>query len=76
MQKCFPPALSFPNGRINSKSCVADSTTKGVLKCQNDFSRKSQLRILSCKTLSSVAPVIISSQVMERYERFQSTYQL
>lgn len=67
------PALSFPYGRINSKSCVTDSTTKGVLKCQNDLLRKSQLRILSCKTLSSVAAVIISSQVMERYERFQST---
>lgn len=70
------PALSFSYCRINSKSCVTDSTTKGVLKCQNDLARKSQLRILSCKTLSSVVAVIISSQVMERSERFQSTYQL
>lgn len=68
------PALSFSYGRINSKSCVADSTTKGVLKRQNDLSRKSQLQILSCKSI--VVAVMISSQVMERYERFQSKYQL
>lgn len=57
-------ALSFPYGGINSKSCVADSTTKAILKCQNDLSWKSQLQILSCKAPSSVAAVIISSQVM------------
>lgn len=44
------PALSLPYSRINSKSCVTDSTTKGGLKCQNDSSRKTHLRTLSCKT--------------------------
>lgn len=44
---CF--ALSSSDGRINSKSCVTDATTKGGLKCQSDSSRTSRLQILSCK---------------------------
>lgn len=44
------PALSLSYSGINSKSCVTDSTTKGGLKCQNDSSRKTHLRTLSCKT--------------------------
>lgn len=62
------PALSLSCSRINPKSCVTDSTTKGGLKCQNDSSRKTQLLILSCKVLS----VSVGRYIKSGYEAVET----
>lgn len=68
------PALSLSYSRINSKSCVTDSPTKGDLKCQDDSSRTTQLWILSCKILTVGSYCL--QQGSEAVQQFWETYKL
>lgn len=70
------PALSRSYSRINSKSCVTDSTTKGGLKCQNNLSRKTQLWILSCKILTMLEELLYQARLCGSVNIFWQTYDL